>query len=209
VAKRAQCECARWLVVGLGNPLAGDDCLGLEVVRALPRPLADCNVLELPLAGARLFDLLDRPGPVLFVDAVVSDAREGTVHLLNLPSECVQPRSFTALSTHAWNLGEVLSLRSALGLTSPRIVLLGIEISDATPGVSSSKVLRNTAAEVAQVLPEVMQFLDEREGELSGLPHRFANATALKEFFALESASRDGVTGVPARARGSGTMIEN
>jgi Ni,Fe-hydrogenase maturation factor len=142
--------------------------------------------------------VLDRPGPVLFVDAVVSEAPEGTIHLLNLPCECVHPRSFTAFSTHGWNLREVLSLRNALGLTSPRIVLLGIEISDVTPGAGVSEVLRETAAEMAQALPEVMQFLDARHGDLSGLPHRFANVAALRRFFALESSSRAGGTGILA-----------
>jgi len=201
LAPRAQCECWRWLVVGLGNAMASDDAVGLDIVRTAPRTALNCNYVELPLAGARLFDLLDRPGPVLFLDAVVSAAPEGTIHLLNLPSECVHPRSFTAFSTHAWNLGEVLSLRNALGLTSPRIVLLGIEISDATPGVRSSEVLRKTAAEVAEALPEVLQFLDAREAELSGLPHCFPDATALRRFFALESASRASPPVLVGRAR--------
>jgi hydrogenase maturation protease len=188
-------------VVGLGNAMASEDAVGLDIVHAARQQEANYNFLALPLAGARLFDLLDRPGPVLFVDAVVSDALAGTIHLLNLPSECVHPRSFTAFSTHAWNLGEVLSLRDALGLTSPRIVLLGIEISDATPGASASNVLRKTATEMAQALPEIMQFLDARQGDLSGLPHRFASVAALKDFLVLEGSPRDrGGTAVASRA---------
>lgn len=187
----AQCECAsRWLVVGLGNPLAGDDSVGLDIVRAAPA--ANCDFLELPLAGTRLFDLLDREGPVLFIDAVVSDAPAGTVHLLNLPDDVVQPRSFISVSTHAWNLGEVLSLRNALGLVSPRVALLGIEVEDVTPGTSASALLKLTTIAVAQMLPDVLQFLAAHNGCLSGLPHRFADAVALKELLVLEGPHPDG-----------------
>jgi hydrogenase maturation protease len=188
VDNRAQGEIARWLVVGLGNPLAGDDAIGLDIVRAAA-PMTSCDLMELPLAGTRLFDLLDREGPVLFVDAVVSDAPAGTIHLLNLPDECVHPRSFTSLSTHGWNLGEVLSLRNVLGLVSPRIALLGIEVEDVSPGSLASAVLKQTSVALASILPDVVRFLAARDGSLGGLPHRFADAAAITELLALETPS--------------------
>jgi hydrogenase maturation protease len=188
VDKQAQGECARWLVVGLGNPLAGDDAVGLDIVRAAG-PMTSCDLMELPLAGTRLFDLLDREGPVLFVDAVVSDAPAGTIHLLNLPDECVHPRSFTSLSTHGWNLREVLSLRNVLGLVSPRIALLGIEVEDVSLGSLASAVLKQTSVALANILPDVVRFLAARDGSLGGLPHRFADAAAITELLALETPS--------------------
>jgi hypothetical protein len=36
-----------------------------------------------------------------------------------------------------------------------------------------------------------MQFLEAREADLNGLPHRFADVAALRKFFALESTSHD------------------
>jgi hydrogenase maturation protease len=188
VDNRAQGEIARWLVVGLGNPLAGDDAIGLDIVRAAA-PMTSCDLMELPLAGTRLFDLLDREGPVLFVDAVVSDAPAGTIHLLNLPDECVHPRSFTSLSTHGWNLREVLSLRNVLGLVSPRIALLGIEVEDVSLGSLASAVLKQTSVALANILPDVVRFLAARDGSLGGLPHRFADAAAITELLALETPS--------------------
>ena len=67
-------------VIGIGNPLRGDDAIGLLVARRV-RELADPEVEVMELEGepARLIDAWQGAGLAVVVDAVNSGAPEGTV----------------------------------------------------------------------------------------------------------------------------------
>ena len=126
---------ARLRVVGCGNSFAADDAAGLEVIRRL-RACGewDCELLEMPQAGVELMEILDGAQTVVFVDAVSSVALPGTIHLVSLPSQAVQPRALGSFSSHGWGLAETLQLRTALGRALPRLFLVGIEIETCVAG---------------------------------------------------------------------------
>lgn len=135
----------RLRVVGCGNPYAGDDSAGLEIVRRLREQWGgSCELLDRPQAGLELLDCLRGVDVVLFVDAVSSDEPPGTLHLLPLPSPELQARGLGSLSSHGWGLTEALSLMSALGWAAPRLWLLGVEI-----GMLEPDQPRSGAVEVA------------------------------------------------------------
>ncbi len=136
---------ARLRVVGCGNPHAGDDSAGLEIVRRL-RELggASCELLDRPQAGLELLDCMQGAEIILFVDAVSSGAPPGTLHLVPLPSPDLQARGLGALSSHGWGLTEALSLMWALEWQTPRLFLLGVEIETLDP-----KKPRSEAVEAA------------------------------------------------------------
>jgi hydrogenase maturation protease len=94
-------------VVGLGQPAAGDDAVGIEVVRAVGAA-AGVQILELSDAAA-LVELLDGQ-PMLVVDAIVGAGPPGTV---------VEPSvdelvGVCAVSTHGIGLVEAVGLARAL-----------------------------------------------------------------------------------------------
>jgi len=126
---------ARLRVVGCGNSFAADDAAGLEVIRRL-RACGEweCELLEMPQAGVELMEILDGAQTVVFVDAVSSGALPGTIHLVSLPSQAVEPRALGSFSSHGWGLAETLKLRTALGRTLPRLFLVGIEIESCVAG---------------------------------------------------------------------------
>ncbi len=116
------------LVLGCGNPFAGDDAVGLEIVRRLRESaMANIRLHELNQPVLDLSEIADPEQVVLVIDAVVSGNPPGTIHLTSLPCPELQPRSVVALSSHGWGLQESLAIQQALGQRLPRVFLLGIE----------------------------------------------------------------------------------
>jgi hydrogenase maturation protease len=150
----------RLRVVGCGNPYAGDDAAGLEIVRRLrERWEGSCELLDRPQAGLELLDCLQGAEVVLFVDAVSSGAPPGTLHLVPLPSPDLEARGLGALSSHGWGLTEALSLMSALGWQAPHLYLLGIEIATLAPDAPRSAVVEAAIRTVVEGFPRLLALL--------------------------------------------------
>ncbi len=147
-------------VVGCGNAQAGDDCVGLEIVRRLgERGDCACELLERPQAGLDLMDVLRDAERVLFIDAVSSGAASGTLHLVPLPSAGVVPRALSAISSHGWGLVETLRLMAALRYRLPRLALLGVEIESAQPGAPRSPAVESAVRMVVERFEALETFL--------------------------------------------------
>jgi len=132
----------RLRVVGCGNPHAGDDGAGLEIVRRLREQWdGSCELLDRPQAGLELLDCMQGADVILFVDAVSSGAPAGTLYLVSLPSPDLEARGLGSLSSHGWGLTEALSLMSALAWQAPRLFLLGVEIGTLAPDAPRSQAV--------------------------------------------------------------------
>jgi hydrogenase maturation protease len=165
---------SRLLIVGCGNPAAGDDSAGIEIVRRLS-DLGGCGC-ELRAEtgpGVGLLDLLPLADVILFVDAVTSGGVPGTLYLTSLPSAELEPRALGSLSGHGWGLVETLKLANALGRTLPRLVLLGIEAGTVTQGAPRSAAVEQAIALVVERMPDLKFLLLSSEiiGTRSFSPH--------------------------------------
>ena len=175
---------ARLIVAGCGNSFAGDDSVGLEIIRRLrvrgasgcqlpyltsPEGASSggrfssgsyrCELLELPDGGLGLVDWFDRAEAILFVDAVRSGAPAGTIHLLPLASHDVVPCAVGAVSGHGWGLNEALELAKALNRPTPRLMLLGIELRDVTPGLARTPAVEHAMGIAIEVFPHILAAL--------------------------------------------------
>jgi hydrogenase maturation protease len=151
---------SRLVVVGCGNPAAGDDSAGIEIVRRL-RERGDCGC-ELRAEtgpGVGLLDLLPLGDVILFVDAVTSSGVPGTLYLTSLPSAELEPRALGSLSGHGWGLVETLKLANALGRSIPRLVLLGIEAGTVTQGAPRSAAVEQAIALVIERMADLKLLL--------------------------------------------------
>ncbi len=121
------------LVLGLGNPICGDDGIGLQVARSLEGRLKQqgVTVMEASAAGLDIFDLLTGYERVIIVDAIQTrGGKVGQVYRL-------EPGIFAATqhttTPHDINLATALELGKRLGLTLPQeIVIFAIEVADVT-----------------------------------------------------------------------------
>ncbi len=147
-------------VVGVGNPDAGDDAVGLLAVRAA-RPelerLAGVEVVE-TAAGLHVVDLLDGVDAVVVVDAVRAPRggrAPGAIVRAEAGPNGLPAKIGSSLSSHGFGVAEAVGLAAALD-GAPRVVFLGIEISDVTTGHPVSPSVSAALPElVARVVGEV------------------------------------------------------
>jgi len=128
------------LVASLGNPLVGDDGVGLAVLRKLEQQ-------ELP-AGVRLADLgtdllalsshLDGIGKVILLDAVNFNGEPGELRRFDYRE--LQDTDGVELKTaHGINPLDALALLAAAGILGEReVILLGCQPEVLDPGAAMS-----------------------------------------------------------------------
>jgi len=186
----------RLLVVGCGNPLAGDDNVGLELVRRLQgRGGYGCEFRNLPDGPLDLLELFDCADVMLFVDAVQSGVPPGTLHLVPLPSRSLMPRVLGAVSSHGWGLDEALRLALALGRNVPRLMLLGVELESVAPGTPRTAPVDAALEVVVEHFPQLQAALQKGESPLWSRHHSYVPGQG----HVLEFSSA-----TPARVRESG-----
>jgi hydrogenase maturation protease len=131
-------------VIGIGNPLRGDDAVGLLAARRV-RELADPEVEVMELEGepARLIDAWQGARLAVVVDAVKSDAPGGAVMRFDATASPLPP-SLSATSTHALGLGDAVEIARALDWLPERLIVFGVEGtrfqagSDLSPAVAAA-----------------------------------------------------------------------
>jgi hydrogenase maturation protease len=126
------------LVVGLGNPILGDDGVGWRIVDALERRLAndgaarraagDVELDRLAVGGLSLMERLVGYDRVVLADAILGPDRPGTV--FSRPLAQVASRLAGHLdSAHDAPLTEALSAGRALGARLPdEITVVGVAV---------------------------------------------------------------------------------
>jgi hydrogenase maturation protease len=147
-------EPARLLVVGLGNPLMGDDGVGHDVVKGLLRLASIPGVRVEALAGdvLGLAELWAGEPDVWLVDAVNGGRREGRIRvlghreLLDLPTE--------GLSVHQLSLASGLKwlLHGRPEMAAIRFRLYGIEIGPVRPEEGLSRAAEEAASALVETL---------------------------------------------------------
>lgn len=148
--------CSRLVILGVGNPLRGDDALGIELLKKLrgkvPRrvKLIDGGVAPENFVGRiRAF----KPSHVLIVDAARFGGEPGEARLI-MPEQIAG----IAISTHAMPLyvlaeliSEGMDVKVALLGVEPKILDLGDEIS---PEIEDA--IKNYASLLLSVLNEFL-----------------------------------------------------
>jgi len=118
----------RTLVIGLGNPIMGDDGVGAAALERLRTEWEIPETVELIDGGTwgmNLLPLIESASHLLLVDAIRTGAAPGTLTVLERRE---LPRYFSLkLSPHQIDLREVLALAELRGALPPDLVALGIE----------------------------------------------------------------------------------
>ena len=116
------------LILGLGNPLRGDDGIGPRVIQELLRRGLPAGVLAVDggAGGLDLLRWLEGHRQVVVVDAA-DMKREPGQFVRFTPREARLVGTGDRPSLHNAGLGEVLTLAAALGRTLPEIVVYGVQ----------------------------------------------------------------------------------
>lgn len=143
----------RIVMLGIGNPMRGDDAIGMEVVRLLKGEvskrvrLLECQTVPENFAGEiKQFN----PTHVLMIDAAHFEAEPGEARLIQ-PEEI----SGVAVSTHAiplYILAEIL--RKSI---DAKVLLLGLQPKTTEFGEQITPELQKAAENIAKVLLDALR----------------------------------------------------
>ncbi len=158
---------SRCAVVGLGNPLRGDDGVGPEVVRRLaagPLP-EDVEVLDAGTGGVGLLDLLGRYDRAVVVDCARMGLAPGSVRAFR-PEEAESRTGTERLGMHDVDPLAVIALGRELGMRLD-LTLVGVEPERVEHGAPLSEPVR---AAVPEAMRAALRALDggSRDGENHG-----------------------------------------
>ena len=152
----------RLLILGLGNPLMGDDGAGIQIVEELKKSdLPEyADVVDGGTAGVGLIDLMSGYSRVIVVDAVIREEghfpgciSQREVSLIKLQSqEILKQVQNDGCSLHEMELTSVLRLMKTLGMPIPEITIVGIPAVNIAPGIGLSEECRRYMQEAIKRL---------------------------------------------------------
>lgn len=144
------------LIVGLGNPILGDDGVGWqvaeEVCKHLPKDLP-VDVECLSLGGISLMEHLIGYDYAILVDAFAMDAPVGSISVLKL-SQLPNYSAYHVTSTHDTSLQKAMQLGKEMGAHLPEDVMI--------VGIATERIhdfSEELSPPVAQVVPCVMNIV--------------------------------------------------
>lgn len=155
------------LVIGMGNPLRGDDSVGVLVARRLAaRVPPGVEVRTHGGGGLALLDAWRGVSAAVVVDAVSSGAPPGSVSRFDVRARPLPEQPGGTRSTHDLGLGDSLELARAMHCLPDRLVVIGIEGGDFSLGSGlSGPVEEAVERAVDAVLREIELLAGRRRGE--------------------------------------------
>ena len=144
------------VVIGIGNPLRGDDGAGLVVASLVAQSAPDgVRVLAFEREPLDLLEELRGAEAVWLIDAVTSGDPPGTLSRFDVSAEPL-PAGLFGVSTHHLGLPDALELARELGQLPRRVIVHGIEGATFANGAElSPEVARATGVLAAVVAAEV------------------------------------------------------
>ena len=161
-------------VIGIGNPLRGDDGAGVEVIRRLREKgpalsggegsLFEVDLIDGGTDGLSLLERMRDYERVIIVDAVDAGKRPGEVFAFSAEEASIFIREDT-LSTHGLGLAEALALAQMLSIPT-RIRLVAVQPEHLTMGKGLSKAVADSLESLIEAV------LAEACFNLSSFPRR-------------------------------------
>src|SRR5574341_2272777 len=131
------------VVIGLGNPLMGDDGLGLAALAKLTAEWSlpgDVELVDGGTWGMTLLPVVERARRLLLIDAIDVAAAPGSVHLLD--RDRIPRYLATKISPHQVDMHDVLALAQLRGTFPEHAVALGIQPATVEFGNALSEIVR-------------------------------------------------------------------
>jgi hydrogenase maturation protease len=150
------------LVIGLGNPLRGDDGVGPRLVEELTRRGLPGGVMALDRGsgGLDLLQVLEGRQRVVVVDAA-DVGREPGQFVRFTPDQARLAQAADRFSLHNAGLGETLALANALGRTLPHMVIFGVQPAEVGWREGLSPAVETMLPALADAVLEELEEIEE------------------------------------------------
>jgi hydrogenase maturation protease len=149
----------RVLLVGIGNEFRRDDGAGIFAARRIKgQKFPLITIKEEAGEGTALMEAWNKADAVILVDAVSSHRRPGTIDRLDLRSMAV-PKSVRLFSTHAFGVAQAVELARSMGTLPAKVVLLGVEGEDFSPGSGLSSSVQTVMSRLEKMILDELSAL--------------------------------------------------
>jgi hydrogenase 3 maturation protease len=145
-------KCSKLAVLGVGNPLRGDDSLGLEILRQLKgRVPHNVRLIESQTMPENFTGKVERfkPSHVLLIDTASFDAKPGAVRLI--PPEGIEG---VAIWTHALPLSIFAEIVQKS--IKAKVLLLGVQPKTVNYREGLSPEVEKASKKIAETIAEVL-----------------------------------------------------
>ena len=142
------------MVIGLGNPLLGDDGVGMEVASVIEKEMPHINVKKACVGGMTLAEMIAGYKRAVIIDAIVGE-KEGEVVELDIKN--MKARSMVG---HDVDFATAVKMLSRI-TEMPEIRILGIKIGKPCFREGLSPHIKAT---IPQVVEKVKTILEEGNG---------------------------------------------
>jgi len=144
------------LVVGLGNPLMGDEGIGVCVLEAVSRDASSfpgVEFLDLGTGGMKVLHAIAGRRKVVFVDCAVMGGAPGAIRRFTV-DEVRSQKVLGGVSLHEADLFRLLELSRRLGECPQEVVIFGIEPARVAEGEGLSAAVRERVDEYVRAVKE-------------------------------------------------------
>ncbi len=148
------------IVLGIGNPIIGDDGVGFHVIEKLEKdpPDGDVTLTACDASGLAILDLIVDFDRAIIIDAIqTADGTPGQIYRLGINDFTVTKHT---ISPHDVDLPTALDIGKMLQLKIPhKIDIIGVEIPDALE--FSTGLSESVSAAVPKVVQTIREILSE------------------------------------------------
>jgi len=148
------------IVIGLGNPILGDDGVGWKVAEEVKKQLPPSLLVAiefLSLGGISLMEHLIGYDRAILIDALASDQEPGSIMTSQL-SEMPDTSAFHITSVHDTSLQNALKLGKEMGADLPeQVIVVGIATNQVYDfGEELSQPVAQAVSKAAQIVIELL-----------------------------------------------------
>jgi hydrogenase maturation protease len=146
------------VVLGLGNPLLGDEGIGIHLIGRLACSAAEHPSVEFIDAGTGGFTVLhclEGRQKAILIDCALMGEEPGTIRRFT-PDEVQSVKALAHQSLHEVDLLRIVAMAERLGQAPEQVVIFGIQPERIEPGQGLSQTLLNRIGEyLSAILHEI------------------------------------------------------
>jgi len=152
------------LIVGIGNPMRGDDGCGPVAVEHLSKRLPGCRFYTVSENTLSVLDRWDKSTTVYLIDAALCDREPGTVNRYDLLSDlkAIPP---SVVSGHSFSVIDLIELAKTLSLLPARCILYTVEGENFSVGDPISEPVRKGIDQVVLAISREVESPDQIDGD--------------------------------------------
>lgn len=135
----SRCPSHQLLVIGVGNPLMGDDGVGVQTVRQLLQQKLPSGVTALVVSTGAInyLDEISRAETLVAVDAVSGNSPPGTIYRITDLTQLAKIRQ-GEIDSHTCQLMTVIAWARTISGLPNTVILYGVEPLSIAPGCTLS-----------------------------------------------------------------------